>query len=102
MKQGSDKAPLTIVPRAIMDAVASGLLDGEIRCGYIRDDWRNSDVQIFKDALVRHVTSALCEGERIDPDSQIDHLAKAAANLAIILTLEKYEFQQPNGPEESN
>jgi hypothetical protein len=88
------KPPLSKVPRAAMEAICAGLCDGEDRLGYEENDWRELDPQMFKDAALRHITAAVCEGQKVDPDSGIDHLAKALANLAMVVTIEKYVFQR--------
>lgn len=99
MKTSSSKAPLRLVPVAAMEAIAAGLLDGQTRCGYSENDWRaQTDATVFKDAALRHLTAYVCEGIKVDTDSGIDHLAKAIANIAMVLTIENYRFQASERP----
>ena len=62
---------------------ALGLLDGALKYG--RANWRETGVRftIYYDALRRHL-DALYEGEDIDPDSGLPHLAHILACAAIL------------------
>ena len=81
---GSDKVPMHLWPKTATVLGAMGLLDGALKYG--RSNWRAVGIRasIYYDAIDRHM-SAWFEGEDIDPDSGLPHLAHALASLAIIV-----------------
>lgn len=81
---GSNKVPLHLWPQTATILGAMGLLDGALKYG--RSNWRAVGIRasIYYDAIARHM-SAWFEGEDIDPDSGLPHLAHALASLAIIV-----------------
>lgn len=82
---GSDKLPLHLWPETATAMGCLGLLDGMLKYG--RNNWRAVGVRpsIYVDALKRHVNAWFDEGEEMDPDSGLPHLAHALACLAIIV-----------------
>ena len=42
----------------------------------------------YKAALDRHVAAWWCDGERLDPESELHHLAHAACDVLFLLALE--------------
>jgi hypothetical protein len=84
---GSDKLPLHLWPETATALGCLGLLDGA--CKYGRANFRAIGVRasIYVDAVKRHV-NAWNEGEEVDPDSGLPHLAHALACLAIIVDAE--------------
>lgn len=81
---GSDKLPLHLWPETASIYGAAALLDGALKYG--RSNWRAVGVRasIYYDALRRH-TIKWFEGEDVDPDSGLPHLAHALACLAILI-----------------
>lgn len=81
---GSNKLPLHIWPASATMYGALGLLDGYLKYG--RSNWRHAGIRasIYFDAIARHM-NVWFEGEEIDPDSGLPHLAHALATLAIIV-----------------
>lgn len=81
---GSDKVPIHLWPKTATVWGTLGLLDGALKYG--RANWRAVGIRasIYYDAIDRHM-SAWFEGEDIDPDSGLPHLAHALAGLAIIV-----------------
>ncbi len=81
---GSAKVPMHLWPKTATVLGALGLLDGALKYG--RSNWRAVGIRasIYYDAVDRHM-SAWFEGEDIDPDSGLPHLAHALASLAIIV-----------------
>lgn len=80
---GADKVPMHLWPKTATVLGAMGLLDGALKYG--RSNWRAVGIRasIYYDAVDRHMT-AWFEGEDIDPDSGLPHLAHALASLAIM------------------
>lgn len=81
---GSDKLPLHLWPETATIFGALGLLDGALKYG--RSNYRVIGVRasIYYDACRRHINKWF-EGEDVDPDSGLPHLAHALACLAILV-----------------
>jgi hypothetical protein len=81
---GSDKLPLHLFPETATIYGALALLDGALKYG--RSNWRVAGVRasIYYDAVRRHL-SKWFEGEDIDSDSGLPHLAHAIACIAILI-----------------
>lgn len=81
---GSDKVPLHLWPTTATIYGAMGLLDGALKYG--RANFRAVGVRasIYYDALNRHL-NLWFEGEDIDPDSGLPHMAHVLACAAILV-----------------
>ena len=81
---GSDKVPMHLWPKTASVLGAMALLDGALKYG--RSNWRAVGIRasIYYDAIDRHMT-AWFEGEDIDPDSGLPHMAHVLAGAAIIV-----------------
>lgn len=81
---GSDKIPLHLWPTTASVLGSLGLLAGALNYG--RGNFRVVGVKasIYYDACNRHL-NAWFEGEDLDPDSGLPHLAHALSCLAIIV-----------------
>ena len=84
---GSDKIPLHLWPTTATALGSMALLDGA--CKYGRSNYRAVGVRasIYYDAAMRHL-SRWFEGETVDPESGLPHLAHALACLAILVDAE--------------
>jgi hypothetical protein len=84
---GSGKLPLHLWPVTATALGSLGLLDGMLKYG--RSNFRAVGIRasIYYDAASRHL-NAWFEGESVDPDSGLPHLAHALACLAIIVDAE--------------
>lgn len=80
---GSCKAPMHYVPGPIKFELGLAMFEGSRKYG--GHNYRASGVRasIYYDACQRHLES-FWEGEDIDPDSGLPHLAKAMGCLAIL------------------
>lgn len=87
---GSDKLPLHLFPSTAIIYGALALLDGALKYG--RSNWRIAGVRasIYYDAAMRHL-SKWFEGEDIDTDSGLPHLAHALACIAILIDAKEAE-----------
>lgn len=81
---GCNKIPFHLFPETATIYGTLGLLDGALKYG--RGNWREAGVKIsiYYDACRRHM-DAYFEGEDIDPDSGLPHLAHAMACIAILI-----------------
>ena len=80
---GSDKLPLHLWPETATALGCLAFLDGALKYG--RSNWREAGVRasIYYDAGRRHFNRWF-EGEDIDPDSGLPHIAHLLACVAII------------------
>jgi len=81
---GSDKMPLHLFPMTAIVYGSLAFLEGALKYG--RANWRVAGVRasIYVDATMRHLTKWF-EGEDIDKDSGLPHLAHAIACIAILI-----------------
>jgi hypothetical protein len=81
---GSNKIPLHLWPETASIYGALALLDGALKYG--RSNFRAVGVRasIYFDAAKRHLNK-WWEGEDIDPDSGLPHLAHVLASVAILI-----------------
>jgi hypothetical protein len=81
---GSGKAPLELCPDTLRVAAGMCFLEGALKYG--RYNWRVAGVRasIYYAAAGRHL-AAWWNGEDTDPDSNLPHLWKAAACLAVLI-----------------
>lgn len=80
---GIRKVPHSCTSQPVMAEVAVGMLEGALKYG--RSNYRVIGVRasVYYDAARRHI-DAWWEGEDIDPDSGLSHLAKAMASLMVL------------------
>lgn len=80
---GIRKAPTSTVPTSVTYAIGLGLLEGARKYG--RHNYRVVGVlgSVYTDAAKRHI-DAWWEGENLDPDSGLSHIAKAMSSLAVL------------------
>jgi hypothetical protein len=81
---GTDKLPLSLWPSTATVMGSLGLFNGALKYG--RMNWREAGVRasIYVDALLRHIL-AYWEGEEVDPDDGVPHLAAILACAAILV-----------------
>lgn len=80
---GTKKAPMSTVPSAVVMELGVAMLEGSRKYG--RHNYRVAGVRasVYYDAADRHL-KAWWEGQDIDPDSGLSHIAKAMATLAVL------------------
>lgn len=80
---GTKKAPMSTVPSAVVMELGVAMLEGARKYG--RHNYRVAGVRasVYYDAADRHL-KAWWEGQDIDPDSGLSHIAKAIATLAVL------------------
>src|SRR3990167_6604477 len=81
---GSDKLPLHLWPETATALGCLGMLDGALKYGRANFLAIGVRASIYVDACRRHVNKWF-EGEDLDPDSGLPHLAHALACLAILV-----------------
>lgn len=100
-KYDAGKAPIGLIPSKALTAIAEVLAFGAARYG--AHNWRAGLAwSRLYDAALRHIL-AWKEGEDLDPESSLSHLAHASCCLMFLLELiktrpdldDRYKGQQP-------
>jgi hypothetical protein len=81
---GSSKAPMSCVSAAVLGELGLAMLEGSLKYG--RHNYRTAPIRasVYFDAVSRHMRSWWDEGEDLDPDSKLSHIAKAIATLVVL------------------
>jgi hypothetical protein len=82
IKFDQDKPDYSLVPFAAFDEVVKVLTYGAKK--YDRHNWKHVEDIRYQAALMRHF-SAYMQGERNDPESNINHLAHMACSVLFLL-----------------
>jgi len=100
VKQDQGKRRLDLLPWDALDSVGDVLTYGVKKYPKPEENWRvNStpeDIPRYKAALLRHF-SAIQQGELVDPESGLPHMAHVAANSLFIIALEKKFKESKDG-----
>lgn len=92
VKQDKGKLRLDLLPWDALDEVGKVLTYGVIKYPNPEENWRENskpeDIKRYKAALLRHY-SAMSQGELVDPESGLAHMAHIATNALFIIALEK-------------
>lgn len=86
-KADAGKAQLTLVPRAIIWAIARIREHGNRKYGN-PENWRTVEIQRYRDAAYRHWLNYLDDPQGVDEDSKLPHLWHCCCNLAFLCELE--------------
>lgn len=86
-KADAGKPQLTLVPRAILPAIARVREYGTKKYGD-PENWRQVDKQRYRDAAFRHLLSYLDDPTGNDEESGLPHLWHVACNVAFLCELE--------------
>lgn len=83
LRYNTDKSQLSIVPSALIESVSRVMMYGTGK--YNRDNWRKGlSYNETLDSCLRHLM-AWKDGEDLDSESSLNHLAHAACNLGFLL-----------------
>jgi len=99
--EGNKKPPLDLVPPSAIIYMAMAFKEGAAKYGAY--NWRNKEVQsmIYHGAALRHLLSSI-DGEDIDPESGIPHLACAMASIAVCIDARENGTLLDNRPPKGN
>jgi hypothetical protein len=86
---GAAKPQLHLVPAVLTEQAAAALATGATRYGIRNFRATKVRASTYVSALMRHL-DAWREGEDLDPESGLSHLAHVAANVAILLDTAKH------------
>lgn len=86
VKFDTDKAPMSLISRRAIEEEAKVMAFGATKYG--RDNWRKGmEFSRLMDACLRHVY-AFADGEDLDKETGLSHLAHARCCLAFLLEYE--------------
>lgn len=89
-KDTAGKPKLSLVPPQIMFDIAEVREYGNVKYpSGGKDNWKNVDIDDYKDALLRHTLKYLQDPKGKDEESGIEHYKHMACNIAFICELEK-------------
>ena len=90
IKEDAGKARLTLVPSAIIYAIArireygvNKYPDGG------KDNWKRVEPERYRDAAYRHLLAYIADPHGVDAESGLPHLWHLACNIAFLCELEK-------------
>lgn len=92
-KADAGKPQLTLVPRQILFDIARVREYGTKKYGD-PDNWKQVEIQRYRDAAFRHFMAYLDEPQGNDEESGLSHLAHLACNIAFLCELEKENEKQ--------
>ena len=86
-KADAGKLQLTLVPRNIIRAIARIRMYGNEKYGSA-DNWRQVEVERYRDAAFRHFLAYLDNPNGVDDESHLPHLWHLACNIAFLCEME--------------
>ena len=94
-KQDAGKAKLSLVPRRIIWDIATIREYGNNKYpDGGPDNWRQVEVERYRDALCRHLLRYLDDPKGVDTESGYPHLWHMACNIAFLCELEDEELKR--------
>ena len=87
-KADAGKPKLTLVPRQIIYDIAEAREYGNKKYGD-PDNWKNVEIQRYRDAAFRHFLLYLDDPKGVDEESGLPHLSHLATNIAFLCEMEK-------------
>lgn len=85
MKESDGKERISLVPIDIIKNIAKTREWGITK--YPDDTWRDSPVEVFIDAMLRHTLEYMRDPHSVDPESGLPHSYHAVTNWAFIMEL---------------
>lgn len=93
VKADAGKLKLTLVPRQIIKDICEVREYGNAK--YPEggpDNWKQVDIQRYRDALFRHFLAYLDDPHGVDEESGIEHYKHMACNMAFLCEMEKASY----------
>ena len=89
-KADAGKPMLTLVSRQILFDIARVREYGTKKYGD-PDNWKQVEIQRYRDAAFRHFMSYLDDSTGTDEESGLTHLSHLACNIAFLCEMERWE-----------
>lgn len=93
VKADKGKPKLTLVPRKMLPMIAEVREYGTLKYGD-SENWRNVEIERYRDAAFRHFLSYLNDPRGLDEESGLSHLAHLACNIAFLCELEELNKEE--------
>lgn len=90
IKADAGKLRLTLVPRAIIRAIARIRMYGNDKYGD-SESWRKVAPERYRDAAFRHFLAYLDDPHGVDDESGLPHLWHLACNIAFLCETEEFD-----------
>jgi hypothetical protein len=97
IKYDQEKPDYSLVPFGALDEVVKVLTYGAKK--YSRDNWKHVETERYQAACMRHFSSYM-QGEHLDPETNIHHLAHMACSVLFLLQKRLDEQKQVYNSEE--
>ena len=95
-KADAGKLPLTMVPMNIIWAIAAIRAFGNEKYKD-PDNWKNVEIQRYRDAAFRHFLAYLSHPDGNDEESGLPHLWHLATNIAFLCELQNTDWELKDG-----
>lgn len=92
-KADAGKLQITLVPRQIIRDIAEVRMYGNRKYGD-PDNWKEVEIERYRDALCRHLLAYLDDPDSVDEESGIPHYKHLACNVAFICEMEKWKNEK--------
>lgn len=89
-KADKGKLQITLVPRQIIRDIAEVRMYGNKKY-HDPNNWKQVEIERYKDALCRHLLAYLDDPKSIDEESGIPHYKHLACNMAFICEMEMWD-----------
>ena len=86
-KADAGKLQITLVPTQIIKDIAEVRMYGNAKYND-PDNWKQVEVQRYRDALCRHLLEYIKDPKSVDGESKIPHYKHMACNMAFICEME--------------
>ena len=86
-KADAGKLQITLVPTQIIKDIAEVRMYGNAKY-HDPDNWKQVEVQRYRDALCRHLLEYIKDPKSVDSESKIPHYKHMACNMAFICEME--------------
>ena len=86
-KADAGKLQITLVPTQIIMDIAEVRMYGNAKY-HDPDNWKQVEVQRYRDALCRHLLEYIKDPKSVDSESKIPHYKHMACNMALICEME--------------
>lgn len=87
-KADAGKLQITLVPTRIIEDIAEVRMYGNQKY-HSPDNWKQVEVERYRDALCRHLLAYIRDPESVDEESGIPHYKHMACNMAFICEMER-------------
>ena len=96
VKNDAEKPRITLVPQKVIWDIAEVRMYGTKKY-HDPENWKEVEIERYKDALMRHILKYLEDPKAIDEESGLPHLWHAACNIAFLCEMEDKGWSEQGG-----